>query len=215
MLVAWLLALGSLGSDPAFVEGQRLYDQLEYEQAVFRFQEVALRPELPPEDRASALTWLGLGYAGAGSLDAARRSFVYAARAWPGVALPVEVSPALARLFDDAKREAATFPTAPLSPTPATAPSEPSTPPEKAGDFPVLPAAGLAAGATVAAAGVGMVVLSAVTFGAAQDKQLYQGDAKAQLDLANVELGVAYALIPIGLTVATASAWLLMGAGTP
>ena len=46
MFALLALALGSLSADPAFTEGCALYDQLEYEQAVFRFQEVALRQDL-------------------------------------------------------------------------------------------------------------------------------------------------------------------------
>lgn len=217
MLVLWALMLGSLAGDPAFTEGQQLYDQLEYEQAIFRFQEVAVRPELSPEDRATALTWLGLTYAGVGNMNAARRSFVDAARAWPAVSLPVEVAPSLVRVFEDARRSATAQGSPTSAPRPVPMPPATSTAASSRdeGELPVWPAVGIAAGAAVVVAGVGLAVVSAATYAGAQDQQLYQPEAKAQLDLANLELGAGYVAIPIGLAVTAASAWLLLEGGAP
>lgn len=207
-----LLALGALAEDPAFAEGRALYDQLEYEQAVFRFQEVALRPELAPEDQATALTWLGLSFAGTGNMDAARRAFVDAASLKPELTLPVEVAPALQQLFDDAHQEAQRRRAeARPSPTP-----NPVPPPAAAADeaVPVLPLVGVALGAATLVGGAGLAGLSFATWEGAKDKQLFQADAKAQLDTANLELGAAWVLMPVGAAVAATATWFLLdGAG--
>lgn len=210
MLAVLLLTLGSLSSDPVFNEGRALYDQLEYEQAVFRFQEVALRPELDAKDRAEALTWLGLSYAGAGNMDAARRAFVDAVVLAPEVALPVEVAPSLAQLFEDARqsaaaRRAATDPAVPPSPAPQG----------PAPGLPLLPLAGVGAGAVVVLAGAGLAGLSVATFEGSKDKELFQTEAKAQVDAANLQLAVGSLLIPVGVAVGAASAFFLWPSGAP
>lgn len=213
MLAVLAFTLGSLAGDPAFTEGRALYDQLEYEQAVFRFQEVALRPELAPEDKATALVWLGLSFAGTGDMEAARRSFVDAATLQSELALPVEVAPALQQLFDDARAEAqARREKAPPLPPPGPGPAPVPVADEA---VPVLPLVGVALGAATLAGGVGLAGLSWATFEGAKDKQLYQADAKGQLDTANLELGVAWALVPAGTAVAAASVWFLLAGAEP
>ncbi len=215
MVWVWVFALGALGDDATFAEGRALYDQLEYEQAVFRFQEVAVRPDLAGADKAVVMTWLGLSYAGTGSMDAARRAFVDAATIDAAVALPVEVAPALQQVFDDARQEAARRRAE--QPLPADPPAEHSTSPAPvpSSPAPALPLIGAAAGAAALVGGVGLAGLSWATFEGAKDKQLYQADAKARLDAANVELGVAWALVPAGAAVLAASAWLLVEGGPP
>lgn len=208
----WLLALAliaSLQGDASFDAGCKLYDQLEYEQAVFRFQEVTLRPGLSPEDRATALAWLGLSYAGAGNPDAATRAFSDAARASAAVTLPVEVSPSLQQLFDDAKADVAAHPLpAPaVGPTTGVGPAAPVS--GGAAPSPVVPGVGVAVGGAALFGGVALAAVSAVTYGGAQDKRLFQQDAKSALDTANVELGAAYLLIPAGLVVGGVSAFFL------
>jgi tetratricopeptide (TPR) repeat protein len=199
MWMVLLLALGALAEDPAFAEGRALYDQLEYEQAVFRFQEVALRPELAPEDQATALTWLGLSFAGTGNMDAARRAFVDAASLKPELTLPVEVAPALQQLFDDAHQEALR----------RRAEARPSPTPN-----PVPPPGAVADEAVPVVGGAGLAGLSFATWEGAKDKQLFQADAKAQLDAANLELGAAWVLMPVGAAVAATATWFLLdGAG--
>src|SRR5207248_1354167 len=91
--------------DPAFEEGQRLYKALEYEQAIFRFEEVAVRPSIEPADKAQALMWLGLSYAGTGDLESAKRDFRQALVVDDALALPPTISPRIATIFEDLRTD--------------------------------------------------------------------------------------------------------------
>lgn len=97
-VLAFSLAL-SLEGDEGFEDGVRLYKGLEYEQAIFRFEEVAVRPGLTPSDKATALVWLALCYAGTGDFEAARRDLGDALRTDASVQLPVNTSPRVVSLF--------------------------------------------------------------------------------------------------------------------
>lgn len=205
MLPMILLVMGALSDDPIFMEGCKFYDELEYEQAVFRFQELALRGDLPATDAATALAWLGLSYAGTGNMPAARRAFVDAVRRDPQVAIPVEVSPSLAQVFEEARAEAPKLP----EPREAAPVSPPPTQPETS--INLLPALGVAGGAVVVIAGVATAGVSTVTWAGAQDKQLFQSEARSQIETANAQLAVAWVLVPAGLAVVGVSTLFLLG----
>jgi tetratricopeptide (TPR) repeat protein len=205
--LAFALALAaSLDGDAAFAEGLRLYDELEYEQAAFRFQEVALRNPAPGPDRARVFVYLGLSFAGAGDLDAAKRAFVDAARADRTVALPVEVSPSLQQLFDEAKASAPEEP-APLEPAPAPQAGS------GGGPMPILAIVGAVGGGVLVIAGAGLAVLCGVSYNealTAKERDATQLEAKGALDRANLSLAGAGVLIPVGLALAGVSAFLLV-----
>lgn len=209
MFALALLTIASLNADTAFNEGRKLYDDLEYEQAVFRFQEVALRADVVGADRATALVWLGLSYAGVGDEDAARRAFVDGARADATLVLPVEVSPRLAELFDDAKRAAAATAIAPpTQPTTIVVPSD-APPPDDSTS--ILAGVGTVTGVLLVGTGVGLAVLCAVNYDNASDRTATQVAAKAALDEANLELVGAALLIPVGAAMAGVAGFLFFG----
>jgi hypothetical protein len=212
VLVIALLVVGAVQADPSFVEGKKLYDQLEYEQAVFRFEELATKASLSPSDRAQALLWLGLSYAGAGNFDAAKRAFSDAAKNDATVALPIEVSKRLAKLFADAKVEgvaraeadtkaAAAAPPPPPPPPPAA----PVAAPKPTSSPPYLAYAGIGGGVLALAGGAALGGLCAVSYGSATNKAHFASDAKASLDQANIELAAAAVLVPVGVAISAAS----------
>jgi hypothetical protein len=82
-----------LADDEAFVAGRELYQQLEFEEALIRFQEVSLGEDRTDEERALAFVWAGLAYAQLGRFD-------------PDVALPDGVSPKIAKVFEGAAARA-------------------------------------------------------------------------------------------------------------
>lgn len=102
------LVLAAQAASPAFDEGRRLYFDLEYELAVFRFRDAVRDTELPAKDRALAFAWLGLAYSQVAEMESAKEAFVEAARLDPEVALPKDASPPpkALQLLEDARREA-------------------------------------------------------------------------------------------------------------
>ena len=80
-------------SSPEFEEGKRLYFDLEYELAVFRFRNAARNVDVTDEQRALAYAWLGLAYAQVAEMESARESFLEAAKLDPDVVLPKDASP--------------------------------------------------------------------------------------------------------------------------
>jgi hypothetical protein len=106
LLLTLALAAPSVDDDAQFQKGLALYEDLEFEQAILLLQEVAVRDDLAPADKARVLVWLGVAHGQTGNLDAAKRHFELAAAAHTDVELPVRVGPRLDRMFHDARREA-------------------------------------------------------------------------------------------------------------
>lgn len=88
-----------LDDDPNFIEAQKLYEDLEFEQAIFRLQAAALVPGRPAHEQARLFVWLGICYGQSGDATSARRAFADAVRADIEVALPVTVAPELEELL--------------------------------------------------------------------------------------------------------------------
>ncbi len=224
----------TLAGDASFDEGTRLYRSLEYEQAIFRFEEVAVRSTLAAPDKATALLWLGLSYAGTGDLDAARRNFADALRADRAVVLPSNVSPRIVELFTQEKNKLAadtgqtnTPPTGtPPTGTPPTGTPPTGTPPT--GTLPTGTPAEIGAssgaglnpvfvgGIGAVAAGLGTLIVGSVFTGLAindyaiaSDPQSFQTDAKAAADALNIELVVASVTVPVGLVLVGVGATLV------
>ncbi len=112
---AFLLALtlavsGASGSDalindPIFVDANRLFSDLEFEQAAFRFEQLGLRSTLPTADRAVVLMWLGTSQAKAGDLESASRSYELALSLDPAAQPPVAMSPKATRLIEAIRKK--------------------------------------------------------------------------------------------------------------
>ena len=88
-----------LDDDPNFMEAQKLYEELEFEQAIFRLQAAALVPGRPAHEQARLFVWLGICYGQSGNVPSARRAFADAVRADLDVSLPVTVAPELEELL--------------------------------------------------------------------------------------------------------------------
>lgn len=202
-----LVLLTSLDGDAAFAAGRASWDQLEYEQAVFRFQEVAIRSDLSREDKATAFVWLGISYGSVGDAMAARRAFTDALRANPAQTLPVEVSPKIEQIFAEAK---AAMPAA--SETTTTTGVVPGATPAPAADN-TMAIATASTGAVLVVAGLGLSAICAATFAQANDPDAFQADAKASVDAANLELVAASVAIPLGLALGGVAGFLFAQPG--
>lgn len=122
ILTALIAASPPLDDDPAFKDAVTLYDDLELEQAVLRFQELALDADRPGEERARILAWLGLSYAQLGRFDDAKRNFELAVRAKADIELPRPAADKVRILLEDARKAAP-------APEPAPAQVEPEAQP--------------------------------------------------------------------------------------
>ncbi len=214
MLALALVLIASLDGNTAFVEGKKLYDKFEYEQAVFRFEKVAVSPGLTNTDRATALVWLALSEAGVGDFDATRRAFEDACRADATVKLPLEVSAKLQKIFDEAKATAAKE-AADAAKAASQAPPPPSVtaaPPPSSSPMPLVGGVGAATGGLLLAGGVGASVLFALSYSKATDHNQLAVDARQSLAEANLELTVATILVPAGALIGGAGAVLLFTA---
>jgi len=210
MLVSLVLVLlASLDGDAAFAAGRASYDQLEYEQAVFRFQEVAIRSDLSDEDKATAFVWLGVSYGSVGDAMAARRAFSDALRANPAQTLPVEVSPKIEQLFAEAKAALPATSTTATSTTSSVGTGAPSAGPADN----TMAIAAASTGAVLVVAGLGLSAICAATFAQASDPDAFQADAKASLDAANLELVAASVAIPLGLALGGVAGFLFTQPG--
>jgi tetratricopeptide (TPR) repeat protein len=195
VLLAALLSLIPLEEDPAFIEGRRLYEASEYEQAVFRLQRAALIEDRTPAERAEVFMWLGLAYAGFGDAGAARRAFSDAMRIEPTIHAPIEISPKV-----EAEIEAVRAETKSAHAQPRVAPSTPPAEVSGASDGPpwaILVGTG--------ALGVVCVVGGAVAAGFAwssdqivKDLDSFQDDAARAQDERDVQVVTASVLFGVG-----------------
>jgi tetratricopeptide (TPR) repeat protein len=202
-LLPFLLVLGAaLEGDQAFEEGLRLYRDVEFEQALFSFQEAATQPDRPDDDRVVLFTWLGLTYAALERDDAAERAFRDALRLDIEAALPEDAPPKLRESFDvlraTMRAELAPVETTPQPPADV---EEPAAPPDgelKMAPF-LLGGAGVAAGAALLAGGAAGLVLSLAldSVAVAEDDGEFQVDRIDALDRANGQLGTSYALFAV------------------
>jgi hypothetical protein len=210
----------ALEGDPAFDDGVKLYKALEYEQAVLRFQQIAVRPALAPPDKAEALLWLGLSYAGTADFDSARTYLKSALETDLDIALPDKVSPRVAELFHDLHDEvaAAKPPNGDKKPPPDTTTTTTTTvapkleKPGRISSGVVLGAVAGSVGVLALAGGAVSAALSAEDYKRAQDPNAFQVDAQAALDATNTELVAAAVLLPIGAALAAAGVMLVVTA---
>lgn len=225
MLSALTLALAlSWTGDAGFVEGVRLYKATEYEQAIVQFQQLLKREDptttQSAADKAEALLWLGLSYAGSGDLDTARLTLRQALATDPTIALPPQTSPAMVALWDELRGElrgdlpAPTPVAGPVTvPAPVPAPAAPIVHPESAagpGSLVVVGGAVAAAGAVALVGGGVLAVVASASLQNAQDIEQFQQDAKASLDNANAQALGASVLLPLGVVLGVGGVLLAM-----
>lgn len=207
-LVTALLVFGAAAEDsPAFQElfeeGVELYRDLEFEDAVSRFEEAAAIEEASNEERAHLLVWVAMCRAGVGDDDGARQALRHALDLDAEPRLPEVAPPKVARFVSELQEERAAAAVEPAAPEPAPAPVEPP-----ASEVPVmLVAGGATAGVgAVALAGAGLFsVLAALSLDEARKPDAFQSDAVSALGSANLQAATAGVL---GLSGA-----LLLGSG--
>lgn len=220
MLLAFALALSVAAQPPAtpdFDEGKRLYFDLEFELAVFRFRAAARSEGLAPKERALVYAWLGLSYAQVAEMESAREAFADAVALDLDVSLPQEASPPpkALQLLEEARAEAkekASAPAAPSTPEPVAA----GPPAAKAAAVEGAPSAGLgpallAGGGVAAALGVlalgagatlGVIALSTADEGNAaafqDDAAALKDDAETSALAANLSYLLGGVLVAVG-----------------
>jgi hypothetical protein len=121
--VLLLLAAPPLADDAIYQEGIRLYEDFEYERAVFRFEEALRDDTRAPADRATIHVRLGMTRAELRDDVRARQSFEDALLLDPYVTLPADASPKIRTLLDEARvqvRDVRAHPTTVAAPAPAT-----------------------------------------------------------------------------------------------
>lgn len=211
VLTALLLAVVPLEEDTSFLDGRRLYEASEYEQAIFRFQEAALVADRAPADRAQVLVWLGLAYAGFGDAAAARRAFGDAIRLDRAIASPIEISP---KVMDEIEAVRAQVAEEGAPPPPAPAPAPPPVVPDD-GRVTWGLVAGLGTlGAICVVAGAVATGFAVVNDGIVKDLETFQDDAARAQDDRDAQVGAAVMLYGIG-TVLIGGGGVLLATGMP
>lgn len=125
-LVVLLVAAGALDDNQAYQEGISLYQELEYEQAIFRFEQAALSPDLTDGEKAMVFGWMAMAYAGIGDAAGAKRSLDLAVAKDPAVTLPGFAPPKVKEWLEEARGKAKT-----AAPTATPAPESPTTTEER------------------------------------------------------------------------------------
>jgi tetratricopeptide (TPR) repeat protein len=189
-----------LAEDPAYTAGLALFEDFEYEKAVFRFQEALEVEDRSTADRATILIRLGMTWAELRRDDKAAARFKEALALDPLAALPADAAPKIKEMLDDARRQlreeqAATRvepePTPTPEPTPAPDSKLPDTAPlesvPEASHDGGLPWLMISGGAIVGVGVVGALLGGALWAGGLGLRQVgstqaYQSDAVA-LDL--------------------------------
>jgi hypothetical protein len=218
-----LAVVATLAGDPAYDEGIKLYKSTEYEKAILRLEEVAVRPDLAAADKSDVLMWLGLSYAGTGDLEQAKKELRAALVADDDLTLPPNTSPRVVSLFEElrtsVKAEKAEAAAAAAAEAKRRADEEarahandppPSPPPEDHTGMLIAggATAGVGALALVGAGVLGVVAMTSLS--EAQSKSGFQDDDKRALDTANGTATGALILVPVGVVLAGAGVTLML-----
>ena len=236
MLLALLATAGaSVDESPAYREALVLYQELEFEQAVLRFEDALATPDLADADRARALLWIGVCRGQLGHHEATQRAFREALSLAPYTELPTLVPPSVAETFEAERRKAqhasttevepaATAqspktrePAATAAPTTSTGFAEASTDNTDPWSS-VLLGIGVGAGVTATAA-LAMSLVGAAVFAGSylsiQDPALTQVEVSQRALLANFALATtgtgAIAAVALGAVSAVSTgAWVVL-----
>ena len=110
MATALLLLLlpfsAAVDDQPLCLEARGMYDSMDLEGALARFELVLLIDSLTEDERAQVLLWIGLAEADLGRFDNAETRFAEALRLDPDARLPVEASPRVQELMEAAREKA-------------------------------------------------------------------------------------------------------------
>lgn len=222
-----LFAPATLHDDAVYMEGISLYRELEFEQALFRFEAAAVSAAETAEEKAEIQLWISLCYAGVGREDDALGAMKLALSLHPEAELPeADPPPRIKALF--AKAKAAATPAAappveeapplPIAEEPIAAADAPSVEEPEAAVGPLVYVGGVGLGIGAAFA-VGTVVAGGSTAGAylytaslAGDDSAFASDVESAALITNILLGVT--AVSAGLTaVSVAAGGAALGAG--
>ncbi len=104
LLVLFIGLQVPLGDDPAYSEGMRLYEDFEYERAVFRFKEALRFKDRSNSDQAVIGLRLGMTYAELRDDQGALDAFEAALTEDPLLVLPPDASPKIKDMLDKARQ---------------------------------------------------------------------------------------------------------------
>jgi hypothetical protein len=104
LLVFFISVQIPLDDDPAYKEGMRLYEDFEYERAVFRFKEALRVKDRTNSDRAVIGLRLGMTYAELRDDQGALDAFEAALTEDPLLVLPSDASPKIKDMLDQARQ---------------------------------------------------------------------------------------------------------------
>lgn len=229
LLFLLLVAAPPLADDATYQEGVRLFEEFEYERAVFRFEEALRDTSRSDADRATVLVRLGMTRAELRDDARAIESFEQALLLDPYVTLPSDASPKIRELLDEARKRVrdgrarpnddapavaaptpppATTETAPAEPPVAPTPIAPTAVSDDGAGAPIL----LYAGGGLLAIGAVVFIGAALAWGGGAGLALYASGLEFQSDAATYALPATVA--QIGGQVALGVALLVVLAGT-
>lgn len=200
-LILWLAAV-PLGDDPAFQEGVRLYEQVDLEGAIARFQQASATTD---PDRAAAQVWIALCHAQLGRREDATVSFRAAVRLDRQVKLPALAPPDVEAMLEAARAELPA-----LAPEPASSSAVPAVEPapEEGGSIVPLVVGGggvvaMLAGATTVAIGMDTALRQAT-------EQKFNDDGRAVRDTGYLMYSIGGAILGVGAAAVGVAAFLAM-----
>ncbi len=105
---------GAVEDDSRFQQARRMFESFQLDGALARFNLILLDDRLPDEERARVLLWKGLTEAELGRFEEATEAFADALVLHPEATLPIDASPKVDEMLEDARERAAARIPAPL-----------------------------------------------------------------------------------------------------
>lgn len=106
-LALLLVTAAAVEDDPRFREARQMFETFQLDGALARFNLILLDDELPAGERARVLLWKGLTEAELGRFAEASRAFEKAFVLDEDAALPIDASPKVIEMLDEARQRAA------------------------------------------------------------------------------------------------------------
>lgn len=199
MFFAALLVAAALADEPAYKEGVLLYEQVDLDGAIARFNQALAAPAVIPVEQATLHAWIALSHAQLGRKEEALASFRNAVKLDRNVKLPALAPPDVEAQLEAARAElpAETVTAPPLDPAGAGTPPPPSAAPADSGPPLVAIITGGAGVALLLAGGATFAIGLDTAFRQAPQAQ-FNDEARALVDTAYLEYAVAGGLAGAG-----------------
>jgi tetratricopeptide (TPR) repeat protein len=206
-LVLLLAAPASLDDDADYTKAVELYQEIELERSIERFESALAKEGLAPDERARCWAWIGLAHGQLARADDARRAFERAVAEDPEVRLPAAAPPQIEEMLEEARAaekarraaeaEKAAAEAAANEPPPA-APAPP--PPAWVQYWPTVASAGTAGLGVVALGSAGVIAVLGLDKGMRQAWEVsYNDEANRLVDQMYTDLTLASAVTVVGL----------------